>query len=102
MGNTPARRDFHTIAQARKQANVKPCGDIIIVARRIKNNENSQVDLFQQDHATNDSDCTRCKMYKTCQHVSMPGTGPRTAPVMLVGEAPGKKEDAEGVPFVGR
>src|SRR6266403_4128175 len=28
--------------------------------------------------------------------------GPRNAKVMLVGEGPGKREDIEGIPFVGR
>jgi uracil-DNA glycosylase len=32
----------------------------------------------------------------------VPGEGPLSAPVMLVGEGPGEAEDAEGRPFVGR
>lgn len=32
----------------------------------------------------------------------MPGTGPATARIVFVGEAPGRQEDLRGVPFVGR
>lgn len=32
----------------------------------------------------------------------IPGHGPINARVMLIGEAPGRNEDVEGVPFVGR
>jgi uracil-DNA glycosylase len=32
----------------------------------------------------------------------VPGEGPLSSPVMLVGEAPGEAEDTEGRPFVGR
>jgi DNA polymerase len=31
----------------------------------------------------------------------VPGEGPASAPVMIVGEAPGAREDAQGRPFVG-
>jgi uracil-DNA glycosylase len=31
----------------------------------------------------------------------VPGTGPASASIVIVGEAPGAKEDAAGVPFVG-
>lgn len=31
----------------------------------------------------------------------MPGAGPADAPVVVVGEAPGAKEDASGLPFAG-
>lgn len=32
----------------------------------------------------------------------MPGEGPRSTPVMIVGEAPGEENDRQGRPFVGR
>jgi len=37
---------------------------------------------------------------ETCTQL-VPGEGPVTAPVMIVGEAPGAREDAQGRPFVG-
>ena len=37
---------------------------------------------------------------ETCTQM-VPGEGPASAPVMIVGEAPGAREDAQGRPFVG-
>lgn len=37
---------------------------------------------------------------ETCTQL-VPGTGPASAEIVIVGEAPGAKEDAAGVPFVG-
>jgi DNA polymerase len=37
---------------------------------------------------------------ETCTQL-VPGTGPASASIVIVGEAPGAKEDAGGVPFVG-
>jgi uracil-DNA glycosylase len=37
---------------------------------------------------------------ETCTQL-VPGTGPASAKIVIVGEAPGAKEDAAGVPFVG-
>lgn len=37
---------------------------------------------------------------RTCRQM-VPGSGDAAASVMLIGEAPGKSEDAQGVPFVG-
>jgi len=45
--------------------------------------------------------CTRCPLHKVRRN-PVPGEGPSDAPLMLVGEAPGAKEDEEGRPFVGR
>ncbi|MGZ2749498.1 UdgX family uracil-DNA binding protein [Burkholderia stagnalis] len=44
--------------------------------------------------------CRRCALW---QHATqaVPGTGPRDARIMLVGEQPGDREDRAGVPFVG-
>lgn len=46
----------------------------------------------------------RCKKCRLCESRTraVPGEGPVSAPVMLVGEAPGAAEDAAGRPFVGR
>lgn len=49
-----------------------------------------------------DPNCTRCPLHATAEHVCLLGTGPRRAQIMLVGEAPGHREDDSGVPFVGR
>jgi DNA polymerase len=44
--------------------------------------------------------CRRCPLYKDATQ-AVPGEGPRGAPIMLVGEQPGDKEDLVGKPFVG-
>jgi uracil-DNA glycosylase family 4 len=45
--------------------------------------------------------CAECDLYKE-RKTAVFGEGPSTADIMLIGEAPGKKEDEEGRPFVGR
>lgn len=44
--------------------------------------------------------CTRCPLYRDATQV-VPGEGPAKAPVLIVGEQPGDKEDIAGHPFVG-
>jgi DNA polymerase len=45
--------------------------------------------------------CTRCPLHRE-RNLAVPGEGPSDARLMLVGEAPGKEEDLQGLPFVGR
>jgi uracil-DNA glycosylase len=44
--------------------------------------------------------CTRCELFVSRTQV-VPGSGSHTAELLLVGEAPGAREDEQGVPFVG-
>ena len=44
--------------------------------------------------------CTRCPLHKEKRNPVV-GEGPEDAEVMLIGEAPGRKEDETGRPFVG-
>jgi len=44
--------------------------------------------------------CRRCDLWRRATH-GVPGEGPSTALVMLVGEQPGDQEDRTGQPFVG-
>ncbi len=44
--------------------------------------------------------CTRCPLWKTRLN-AVPGEGPAAAEVMILGEGPGRREDAQGRPFVG-
>lgn len=46
------------------------------------------------------SDCKRCDLFQT-KTKDVSGVGSPTAEVLFIGEAPGKKEDEEGEPFVG-
>ena len=47
-------------------------------------------------------ECTRCKLHQAGRHTIVYGTGSPEAGLMFVGEAPGRDEDLQGVPFVGR
>ena len=53
-----------------------------------------------RDAPTTLDQCRRCELW---QHATqaVPGTGPHTARIMLVGEQPGDQEDLAGLPFVG-
>jgi len=46
-------------------------------------------------------DCRRCSLSQTRNHLVF-GQGSPEAELMFVGEAPGRDEDMQGVPFVGR
>ncbi|MFP4170734.1 MAG: uracil-DNA glycosylase family protein [Methanomassiliicoccales archaeon] len=48
-----------------------------------------------------DPDCTRCPLSRDRTNV-VPPDGDRRSPVALVGEAPGRMEDLQARPFVGR
>ncbi len=46
------------------------------------------------------SGCTRCPLHRGATQ-AVPGAGPETAALMIVGEQPGDLEDLQGRPFVG-
>jgi DNA polymerase len=46
------------------------------------------------------ADCPRCVLARTRTR-TVPGMGPAQADVMFIGEAPGAREDEQGLPFVG-
>ncbi len=59
---------------------------------------------FSDDMEQVDKDirnCTRCRLHQE-RNNAVPGEGDHKAGIMLIGEAPGKKEDEQGTPFVGR
>jgi DNA polymerase len=47
-------------------------------------------------------DCTRCKLYGFGRKQIVFGVGNPNADLMFIGEAPGRDEDIQGIPFVGR
>jgi uracil-DNA glycosylase family protein len=47
-----------------------------------------------------EASCTRCSLFKNATQ-AVPGEGPASARLMLVGEQPGDQEDLQGRPFVG-
>ncbi|MGB9827625.1 MAG: uracil-DNA glycosylase family protein, partial [Thermosphaera sp.] len=44
--------------------------------------------------------CRKCRLHESRTN-PVPGEGPLTARVVVIGEAPGRKEDESGTPFVG-
>lgn len=49
-----------------------------------------------------DPECTRCGLCSTAQFVCLLGQGPTPSDVVILGDAPGEREDDSGLPFVGR
>ena len=47
-------------------------------------------------------DCTRCKLHTLGRKQIVFGVGNPNADLMFVGEAPGRDEDEQGIPFIGR
>lgn len=45
-------------------------------------------------------DCKKCPLYKT-RNITVPGSGDANSKILFVGEAPGQKEDEQGIPFCG-
>jgi DNA polymerase len=46
-------------------------------------------------------ECTRCRLRQNATQV-VPGEGSDQAEIFFIGEAPGQREDEQGIPFVGR
>lgn len=46
--------------------------------------------------------CTLCPLHESALTVCVPGRGPDSAKIMLVGQAPGVKEDCSGEAFIGK
>ena len=53
-----------------------------------------------QEFHTSIADCAKCELSKERTQV-VPGAGSPNADIMFIGEAPGKKEDELGIPFMG-
>lgn len=47
------------------------------------------------------ADCELCPLHESADHVCLMGSGTRKASIMIVGEAPGEREDASHTAFVG-
>lgn len=61
----------------------------------------NRLDPLIEEIAQKISSCTKCDLAEGRIN-AVPGEGPQHARVMLVGEAPGAKEDESGRPFVGQ
>lgn len=60
--------------------------------------ENDSLERIREDIAPN---CTRCKLHKARKQIVF-GVGNPKAQLVFVGEGPGRDEDEQGEPFVGR
>jgi uracil-DNA glycosylase len=60
--------------------------------------ENDTLERIRQDIGPH---CTRCKLHKARTNIVF-GVGNPKAPLVFVGEGPGRDEDEQGEPFVGR
>lgn len=49
-----------------------------------------------------DANCQKCKLHQGAEFVCLLGEGPKSTDVMIIGEAPGEREDSSGRPFVGK
>src|SRR5262245_17219166 len=49
-----------------------------------------------------DPNCQLCPLHQTAEYVCLLGQGPEPCEAMLIGEAPGEREDDSGKPFVGK
>ena len=61
----------------------------------------NRIALNLEDLEKDVSSCTKCMLHET-RHQTVFGEGPICSEIMIVGEAPGKEEDEQGIPFVGR
>jgi uracil-DNA glycosylase len=67
-----------------------------VQARSAQERREALVDLYREA-----SGCTRCPLHQGRTKVVF-GAGNADADLMFVGEAPGREEDLQGLPFVGR
>jgi DNA polymerase len=63
-------------------------------------NPDTPITIDPDQHPRRLDECRRCALWHDATQ-AVPGKGPRHAPIMMVGEQPGDKEDIAGEPFVG-
>jgi len=91
--STVARNDLEQLqAQLELQKKLKNPG-----VTRKKIDKNEPLNKIREELG----DCQRCPLAKTRTNLVF-GAGNPDAQLMFVGEAPGRDEDREGIPFVGR
>jgi uracil-DNA glycosylase family 4 len=80
---------------AHKPAFIPPVASPSLFEEKI---ENDSLERIRADIGPN---CTRCKLHKARTNIVF-GVGNPKAQLVFVGEGPGRDEDAQGEPFVGR
>lgn len=66
------------------------------------NNEFFPLEVFQSKKPLGLPLCGSCKLYKSCKSPKMRVDGDGKKEILIIGEAPGKYEDASNQPFVGK
>jgi uracil-DNA glycosylase family 4 len=96
LGVAGYRRDavWAERAEAAGKAKVKS----VEVKSEVKEVEQEALETIRADIG----DCTRCKLCTLGRKQIVFGVGNPNADLMFVGEAPGRDEDIQGIPFVGR
>jgi DNA polymerase len=89
--------DRHTTHFSRKVCIVGKARHIWSAEFTVAENVDEQLGILHDTIRT----CTLCHLSQT-RKKAVPGEGPVNARVMFVGEGPGRNEDLEGRPFVGR
>ncbi len=97
-GKSPATPSPDTSSSALEEV---PPGLVVGAASRAPNAESIFKLQSLGELAAVIATCQRCPLYATATN-PVPGTGNPDADFMIVGEAPGANEDAQGVPFVGQ
>lgn len=70
----------------------------MITPNNQKNNKRKELDSLYK----NCEDCTRCPLAQQGRQCIVFGKGDPNAQIMFIGEAPGRDEDIQGIPFIGR
>lgn len=63
-------------------------------------NDGTPIEILPDQQPSRLADCRRCGLWHDATQ-GVAGAGPKHAPLMMVGEQPGDKEDLAGEPFVG-
>jgi len=74
----------------------------VVAESAVKHYARPELDGMQMDElAVKAAECTLCGLHKT-RNKSVFGDGNRSAELMFIGEGPGRDEDEQGLPFVGK
>ena len=85
------------VAQVKRHLHYQKALGIHTLLTQVKRREHLNLDNIRQELG----ECTRCRLHEGRKHVVF-GEGDPHAVLVFVGEGPGRDEDLQGKPFVGR
>jgi uracil-DNA glycosylase len=100
-GSAPPSRLSSPAAPRPKPAPVSPPVSLPVLAGPSLFDERIEGDSLERISKDIGPDCTRCKLHKARKQIVF-GVGNPKAELVFVGEGPGRDEDEQGEPFVGR